>query len=103
MKKIVVFLLVITSFLFAREPQEIIDSICSSCHGFNMEKRGYGVSEPPRGLSSSYILSALTKYKKGKKSDYGQGRTMSEQTSTLTVEEIKALSIYIKALGKKKL
>lgn len=102
MKKIVFFLLVGITSIFAREPQEIIDNICSTCHGINMEKKGFGVSEPPNSLSSSYILRSLTKYRAGTKSDYGQGPTMTTQTSTLTDEEIKALSIYVKALGKKK-
>ena len=102
MKKTVLFLLTISALLFAREPQEIIDNICSTCHGLNMEKKGFGVSEPPNTLSSSYILSALTKYRAGTKSDYGQGSTMTDQTSTLTDKEIKALSIYVKALGKNK-
>lgn len=101
MKKFVIFLLVTFSTIFAREPQEIINDICSACHGLNMEKRGFGVSEPPNSLSSSYILDALTKYRSGIKSDYNMGETMKAQTSTLTNDEIKELSIYIKELGLK--
>lgn len=102
MKKFILFFLILGISLFAREPQEIIDNICSTCHGINMEKKGFGVSEAPNTLSSSYILRALTKYREGTKSDYGMGPTMTTQTSTLTDDEIKALSIYVKALGKKK-
>lgn len=102
MKNMILFLLTISTFIFAREPQVIIDSICSTCHGLNMEKKCFGVSEIPNTLSTSYISEALTAYRAGGKSDYRMGDTMKEQTSTLTDDEIKALSIYIKALGKKK-
>lgn len=102
MKKIVLFLLLMLSSLFSREPQEIIDTICSTCHGFNMEKPCFGVSEIPNQLSSSYIKEALMAYRAGKKNDYRMGSTMEVQTNTLTNDEIVALSIYVKALGKKK-
>lgn len=102
MKKCILFLVLFTSTLFAREPQEIIDTNCSTCHGFNMEKSCFSVSEIPNQLSSSYIKESLFAYRAGKKSDYRMGGTMEVQTSTLTDGEIVALSIYIKALGKKK-
>ncbi len=102
MKKLILFLLMITTFLFSREPQEIINTICSTCHGFNMEKSCFSVSEIPNTLSSSYIKESLFAYRDGKKSDYRMGSTMTAQTNTLTNEEIIALSIHIKALGKKK-
>jgi cytochrome c553 len=102
MKKFILFLIVAFTAVFAREPQSIINDICSNCHGFNMEKKGFGVSQPPSSLSSSYIFEALTAYRAGKKSDYNMGETMTTQTSTLTDEEIKELSIYIKTLTNKK-
>ncbi len=102
MKKLVLLIFLFTLTLLARQPQEIIDTICSTCHGFNMEKKCFSVSEIPNTLSSSYILEALTQYRAGKKSDYRMGSTMTAETSTLTDEEIKALSIYVKALGQKK-
>lgn len=102
LKKLVLLVFLFSLTLFAREPQEIINTICSTCHGFNMEKKCFSVSEIPNTLSSSYILEALTKYRAGKKNDYRMGSTMTAETSTLTDEEIKALSIYVKALGKKR-
>lgn len=102
MKKLILLFLILYSSILAREPQEIIDTICSTCHGFNMEKSCFGVSEIPNTLSSSYILESLTAYRAGKKSDYRMGSTMTAETITLSDDEIKALSIYVKALGKKK-
>ncbi|QKJ23508.1 c-type cytochrome [Poseidonibacter lekithochrous] len=102
MKKLILLFLILYSSILAREPQEIIDTICSTCHGFTMEKSCFGVSEIPNTLSSSYILESLTAYRAGKKSDYRMGSTMTAETSTLSDDEIKALSIYVKALGKKK-
>ena len=102
MRKIIIILFFSILSLFAREPQDIIDTNCSTCHGFSMEKSCFSVSEIPNQLSSSYIKESLFAYRAGKKSDYRMGATMKAQTNTLTDEEIVALSIYVKALGKKK-
>lgn len=102
MKKIILLLLVTVSMIYARSTSFIIENICSSCHGINMDKSCFGVSEKPNELSSSYIKEALTKYRAGKKSDYRNGETMKTQTSSLSDNEIKELSIYIKSLRKKK-
>jgi cytochrome c553 len=101
MKKTILFLLFLSSFLFARTPEFIVKTICSNCHGLNMDQKCFGVSEKPYELSSSYIKEALMSYRSGKKSDYSNGETMTEQTSTLSDEEIVALSIYVNSLNKK--
>lgn len=101
MKKIILLLFVLSSFIFARTAAFIVENICSSCHGINMDKKCFGVSEKPNELSSSYIKEALTQYRSGTKNDYRNGETMKDQTSTLTDVEIKELSVYVKSLRKK--
>ncbi len=101
MKKFILFLMLLSTVLFAKEPKEIVDTNCSSCHGAMMEKACFGVSKIPNSLSAQTILEALTEYKNGTRNNYKMGGAMTARTNMLSDEEIKALSIYVHELGKK--
>ncbi len=101
MKKFGLFLLFCATFLFAKEPQDIVDTNCSTCHGTMMEKACFGVSKIPNTLSEQTILEALSEYKEGKRNTYSMGGAMTARTNMLSDEEIKALASYVHELGKK--
>jgi len=97
MKKLLL-LTTVPIFLFAASAQSIVSRVCSECHGIKMNESGMGVSQAPNSLSQSEISNALKGYKKGRRSEYGMGSTMTEKASRLTYDEIEELSKYISKL-----
>ena len=98
MKKVIVILCFLTSLVFAREAQSIVESVCYACHGEKMELSCYGVSQIPNTLNEVTILTALKAYKNGSKSDYGMGDVMQSQVGGLSHLDLEALAKYIPTL-----
>ncbi|WP_072682409.1 c-type cytochrome [Arcobacter sp. LA11] len=101
MKKIILFLCVLSLSLFAKEVQEIIATNCSTCHGTQMEKECFGVSKIPNTFDSDTLYKVLNEYKEGKRNQYSMGGVMTARVKDLSDDDIKALSIYVHKLGKK--
>lgn len=97
MKKLIL-LAAVPAFLFAASAQNIISRVCSECHGIKMNESGMGMSMPPNSLSQSQIYEALKGYKKGRRSEYGMGSTMTEKVSGYSYADLEALSKYIVTL-----
>ena len=97
MKKLIL-IVAFSTFAFATSAQTVVSRVCSECHGSNMDESCMGVSQIPNTLSKSFILTALKGYKRGRRSEYGMGSTMTEKVENLSNSELEALSKYIVTL-----
>jgi len=97
MKKFIL-LVVFSAFAYASSAQTIVSRVCSECHGIKMDESGMGVSQPPNSLSQGQIYEALKGYKKGRRSEYGMGSTMTEKVSGYSYATLEELSKYIATL-----
>jgi len=97
MRKLIL-LAVFSAFAYASSAQTIVSRVCSECHGMKMGESGMGVSQAPNSLSQGEIYTALKGYKKGRRSEYGMGSTMTEKVSGYSYAKLEELSKYISTL-----
>ena len=98
MKRVVLTLCLLLSYIFASNAKDIIASSCYACHGYNMDKSCYGVSKIPNKLNQDIIIETLRAYKLGNKNIYGMGKVMESQLKSLSDDDLKRLSAYIPTL-----
>jgi len=98
MKKVILTLCLLLSYVFAGNAKDIIASSCYACHGDNMDKSCYGVSKIPNKLNQDTIFKTLRAYKLGTKNIYGMGEVMKSQLKSLSDDDLKKLSVYIPTL-----
>ncbi|RXJ69804.1 cytochrome C [Halarcobacter ebronensis] len=67
---------------------------CAGCHGASAEKPALGKSLVIKGWSKEQIVSALEGYKNGTYGAVMKG-VMKSQVSSMTKEDIEAVSAYI--------
>lgn len=73
---------------------------CQSCHGKNGQIKALGRSASISGWTKAKLIDSLKEYRAGTKNEYGMGGLMKTQTSSLSDEDIDAISSHISSLGK---
>jgi len=71
---------------------------CSGCHGKDGKTKALGKSEIIAGQSSADIESKLAEYKAGTRNIAGMGTLMKGQVTSMSDDDIKAVSAYISAM-----
>jgi cytochrome c553 len=71
---------------------------CSGCHGKDGKTKALGKSEIIAGQSAADIESKLAEYKAGTRNIAGMGTLMKGQVSSMSDDDIKAVSAYISAM-----
>lgn len=98
MKKAIFLLLTVSISMFAEDGASIYTSNCVSCHGADGKKAALNKALPIAGWDKAKTVEALNGYKDGSRNTTGLGKIMTPKVSTLTSDQIAAVSEYISTL-----